>query len=125
MTTGQSSSRTIDFPSTPIRYTEWLAIAAVFLYGGQDLMRGEPAALGIPAWVFASGFFGYAIFLAAVSDRTRARVVLTGGIPLGIGLFHLVESYQGGFYMPVAYAALVFGSATIMLFAAGWYSNHA
>lgn len=125
MTTGQSSLRTINFPSIPIRYAEWLAIAAAFLHGGQDLMRGEPVALGIPVWLFAGGFFGYALLLAAVSDRTLARVVLTGGIPLGIGLFHLVESYQGGFYMPVAYAALVFGGATIVLFAAGWYSNHA
>ncbi len=54
----QSSSRTIDSSSAPVRYAEWLVIAAAFLHGGQDLMRGEPAALGIPAWLFAGGFFG-------------------------------------------------------------------
>lgn len=119
---GQSSSRTTGIRSALTRYTEWLAIAAAFMHAGQDLMRGEPAALGIPPWVFAGGFFGYAILLAAVNDRTLTRAVLTGGVPLGIGLFHLVESHHGGFFMPVTYATIIFGGATIALYIAGEYS---
>lgn len=97
-----------------VRYTEALAIAAAFLHGGQDLMRGEPAALGIPPWLFAGGFFLYAVLVASVGERSTSRLVLTGGVPVGIGVFHLVESHHGGFFMPITYATILFGSSTVV-----------
>lgn len=94
-------------------YLEALAVAAAFLHGGQDLMRGEPAELGIPAWLFAGGFFLYAIAIPFFSELSWTRVALTGGVPLGIGVFHIFASYHGGFYMPVIYATLVFGGGVL------------
>ena len=99
------------------RYVEALAVAAAFLHGGQDLMRDEPAALGIPAWLFAAGFFLYALALARFAGRPRVRVALTGAVPVGIGLFHLVDTHSGGFFAPITYATLLFGGGVLALFA--------
>lgn len=96
-----------------LRYSEALSVAAAFMHAGQDLMRGEPAALGIPAWLFAGGFFGYAILIASVNERSLGRLLLTGGVPIGIGIFHLIETHHGGFFMPVTYATILFGTSTI------------
>lgn len=99
-----------------VRYVEALAVAAALLHGGQDLMRGEPAELGIPVWLFASGFFLYAVAVTHFSDRPRVRVALTGAVPVGIGVFHLFASHHGGFYMPITYAAILFGGAVLALY---------
>jgi len=104
---------------TGTRYVEALAVAAAFLHGGQDLMRGEPAALGLPAWLFAAGFFLYALALAHFEARTLVRVALTGAVPVGIGLFHLVHPHSGGFFMPVTYATVFFGGGVLALAALG------
>ncbi|WP_132061231.1 hypothetical protein [Halorussus amylolyticus] len=102
-----------------VRYLEALAVAAAFLHGGQDLMRGEPAELGIPVWLFAGGFFLYAVAIPFFSDRPRARVLLTGGVPLGIGVFHLFASHHGGFYMPITYSTLLFGGGVLVWYVSG------
>ena len=108
-----------DTASGSVRYLEALAVAAAFLHGGQDLMRGEPAELGIPAWIFASGFFLYALALSFFSRRPRVRVLLTGGVPVGVGVFHLFAPHHGGFYMPITYATLLFGSGVLVWYALG------
>lgn len=93
-----------------MRYLESLAAATVFIHAGQDLVRGEPAVLGIPAWAFATGFLVYAILLAPLDEYpTAIQVALTGAVPILVGLFHLVAQHHGGFYMPIVYATLVFG----------------
>jgi len=97
------------------RDVEALAVAAAFLHGGQDLMRGEPAALGLPAWLFAAGFFLYALALAHFVTRPRVRVALTGAVPVGIGLFHVVHPHAGGFFMPITYATLLFGGGVLAM----------
>lgn len=101
-------------PTERVQYLEALAVAAVFLHGGQDLMRGEPAELGIPAWLFAGGFFLYALAIPFFAHRPWARVALTGGVPLATGGFHLFASYHGGFYVPIIYATLVFGGGVLV-----------
>jgi len=101
------------------RYVEALAVAAAFLHGGQDLMRGEPAALGLPAWLFAVGFFLYALSLAHFAPRPRVRVALTGVVPVGIGLFHVVYPHSGGFFMPITYATVLFGGGVLAMAALG------
>jgi hypothetical protein len=98
-----------------IHYAEFLAIAAAFMHAGQDLMRGEPAELGMPPWLFAGGFFTYALLLAATSERPSLRALLAGGVPLAIGAFHIVNPHAGGFFMPITYATVIFGSATLLL----------
>ncbi|NHN46072.1 hypothetical protein G9464_00475 [Halostella sp. JP-L12] len=93
---------------------ESAAVAAAFVHAGQDLFRGEPAELGIPAWLFAAGFLAYALLLPTAETRgDPERTALTGGVPLAIGAFHLFAPHHGGFYMPVAYAALLFGAAVV------------
>lgn len=93
-----------------MRHLESLAVATVFIHAGQDLVRGEPAALGIPAWTFAAGFLVYAALLAPLDEYpTAIRLVLAGVIPILVGLFHLIAQHHGGFYMPIVYATLVFG----------------
>lgn len=110
----QQMTESDGFVSSSVRYTESLAVAAAFIHAGQDLMRGEPAALGIPAWLFAGGFFVYALLVPSVDEGTAARLILTGAVPIGIGVFHLVESHHGGFFMPITYATILFGSATFL-----------
>lgn len=110
---------TSETASGNVRYLEALAVAAALLHGGQDLMRGEPAELGIPAWIFAGGFFLYAVAVSFFSDRFRIRVILTGGVPIGIGVFHLFASHHGGFYMPITYATLLFGGGVVALSVSG------
>lgn len=93
-----------------MRYLESIAVATVFIHAGQDLIRGEPAALGIPAWTFAAAFLVYAALLSPLDEYGVAvRLALTGAIPILIGLFHLIAPHHGGFYMPIVYATLVFG----------------
>lgn len=111
------STRTAETAPRGADYLEDLAVAAAFLHGGQDLMRGEPAELGIPAWVFASGFFLYALAVPFFRHRPRARALLAGGVPVGIGIFHLFASHSGGFYMPITYATLLFGGAVLAQYA--------
>ncbi|WP_436903273.1 hypothetical protein [Halovenus halobia] len=110
-----SQSGTVKRRPELIRYAESLAIAAAFMHAGQDLMRGEPAELGIPPWLFAGGFFGYAVLLAATRDRPSLRALLAGGVPLAIGVFHIIQPHSGGFFMPVTYATILFGSATLLV----------
>lgn len=110
-----SQSGTVKRRPELIHYVELLAIAAAFMHAGQDLMRGEPAELGIPPWLFAGGFFSYALLLAATSERPSLRAFLAGAVALAIGVFHLVESHAGGFFMPITYATILFGSATLVL----------
>jgi peptidoglycan/LPS O-acetylase OafA/YrhL len=94
---------------------ESAAVAAAFVHAGQDLMRGEPAALGVPAWSFAGGFLAYALLLPTAEARgDPLRTALTGGVPLAIGAFHLVATHHGGFFMPVAYAAVLFGAGVVV-----------
>lgn len=111
------SLRPSETTAPDVRYVEALAVAAALLHGGQDLMRGEPAELGIPVWLFASGFFLYALAVTYFSDRHRIRVALTGVVPIGIGTFHLFASHHGGFYMPITYATILFGGSVLVLFA--------
>lgn len=110
------SLRTSETTAEYVRYVEALAVAAALLHGGQDLMRGEPAELGIPVWVFASGFFLYAVAVTHFSTRPRVRVALTGAVPVGIGVFHLFASHHGGFYMPITYATILFGGSVLVLY---------
>ena len=95
---------------------ESAAVAAAFVHAGQDLLRGEPAELGIPAWLFAAGFLAYALLLPTAEARgDPERTALTGGVPVAIGLFHLFATHHGGFYMPVVYATLAFGAGVVAL----------
>jgi hypothetical protein len=110
-----SQSGTVERRPALIHYVEFLAISAAFMHAGQDLMRGEPAELGTPPWTFAGGFFGYALLLAATSERPSLRALLAGGVPLGISVFHVIEPHSGGFFMPVTYATILFGSATLLM----------
>lgn len=41
-------------------------------------------------------------------------MLLTGGVPVVIGLFHLFASHHGGFYMPITYATLLFGGSVLV-----------
>ena len=80
-----------------MRYLESVAVATVFIHAGQDLMRGEPAALGIPAWAFAAGFLVYAVLLSPLDEYGVAvRLTLTGAIPILVGLFHLIAPIMAG-----------------------------
>jgi hypothetical protein len=110
-----TSLRTPETTAESLQYLEALAVAAALLHGGQDLMRGEPAAVGIPVWTFAGGFFCYALAVTHFSHRPRVRVLLTGAVPVGIGVFHLFASHHGGFYMPITYAAILFGGSVLLL----------
>lgn len=106
-----------------MNHLESAAVAAAFVHVGQDLMRGEPAALGVPAWAFAAGFLAYALLLPTAEARGDPfRTAMTGGVPLAIGGFHLVATHHGGFFMPVAYAATLFGAGVVARAAVAAYS---
>jgi hypothetical protein len=95
---------------------ESAAVASAFVHAGQDLLRGEPAELGIPAWLFAAGFLAYALLLPTAAARgDPERTALTGGVPVAIGLFHLFAPHHGGFHTPVVYASLAFGAGVVAL----------
>ena len=60
--------------------------------------------------MFAAAFLIYAALLSPLDEYGVAvRLTLTGAIPILVGLFHLIAPRQGGFYMLIVYATLMFG----------------
>ena len=55
-----------------MRCLESVAVATVFIHASQDLMRGEPAALDIPASAFTASFLVYAALLSPMEEHGEA-----------------------------------------------------